>query len=49
MEIASLIISSLCLILLIVLIIKQRSNSSLSSKDINDIKKIILESSKQID
>ena len=49
MEIASLIISSLCLILLIVLIIKQRSNSSLSSKDIDDIKKIILESSKQND
>ena len=49
MEIASLIISSICLILLIVLIIKQRSNSSLSSKDIDDIKKIILESSKQND
>ena len=49
MEIASLIISSICLILLIVLIIKQRLNSSLSSKDIDDIKKIILESSKQND
>lgn len=46
MEIASLIISCICLVLLIILLIKQKQTGSLSKKDLEDIKNSVLETSK---
>ena len=46
MEIASLIISCICLILVIILLIKQSSNRTLSRSDLEQIKKNIMDSTK---